>query len=222
MSKPSLSVVLPTFNRAHLIGRAIQSVLCQSYRDFELIVVDDGSNDGTDEVVNSIDDSRLRYLRHDTNKGGNAARNTGVKAARAPYVAFQDSDDEWLLDKLEKQMALFEKCSRDVVAVYCGSVRFDKGRTSYLPDFSIRNKEGQILKNLLRGNFVTTQTLIVRYGSIEEAGYFDPELRRLQEWDLVIRLANLGEFRFLDEPLVMIPCDSPTVFRAMSLHIWPL
>jgi len=93
---PKVSVIIPTYNRAHLIGRAIQSVLNQTYQDFELIVVDDGSTDNTNEVIKEFSqkDKRILYIKHDKNKGGSAARNTGIKAARGEYIAFQDSDDE--------------------------------------------------------------------------------------------------------------------------------
>jgi len=79
---PKVSVVIPTYNRAHLVGRAIRSVLNQTYQDFEIIVVDDGSTDNTKEVVKSFNDPRIRYIRHEKNRGGSAARNTGIRAAR--------------------------------------------------------------------------------------------------------------------------------------------
>ena len=105
---PKVSVIIPTYNRAHLVGRAIRSVLNQTYQDFEIIVVDDGSTDNTEEVVKSFNDPRIRYIRHEKNRGGSAACNTGIRAARGEYIAFQDSDDEWLPEKLEKQMQVFE------------------------------------------------------------------------------------------------------------------
>lgn len=107
-NNPKVSVIIPTYNRAHLIGRAIKSVLNQTYKDFEIIIVDDGSTDKTEEVVKDFKDERVRYIRREKNKGGSAARNTGIKAARGEYIAFQDSDDEWLPEKLEKQMKAFE------------------------------------------------------------------------------------------------------------------
>ncbi len=102
-NSPTVSVVIPTYNRAHLVGRAIQSVLNQTYHDFEIIIVDDGSIDNTEDVVKSLNDPSIRYTRHDQNRGGSAARNTGIKMARGEYVAFQDSDDEYLPEKVESR-----------------------------------------------------------------------------------------------------------------------
>ncbi len=109
---PTVSVIIPTYNRANLVSRAIKSVLNQTYQDFEIIVVDDCSEDNTEEIVKSFNDSRIRYIKHKKNKGGSAARNTGIKRARGKYIAFLDDDDEWLPSKLEKQIMLFEKLSK--------------------------------------------------------------------------------------------------------------
>ena len=108
---PTVSIIIPTYNRAHLIGRAIQSVLNQTYQNFEIIVVDDGSTDNTEEMIKEFQkhDKRIKYIRHEKNRGGAAARNTGIKVARGEYIAFQDSDDEWLPEKLEKQMDVFQR-----------------------------------------------------------------------------------------------------------------
>ena len=99
---PLISVIIPTYNRGALLGRAIRSVLAQSYRNIEIIVVDDASDDYSGAVVKEFSDNRLSYIRHDSNMGGAKARNTGIKAAKGEYIAFQDSDDEWVKDKLEK------------------------------------------------------------------------------------------------------------------------
>ena len=103
---PTVSVVIPTYNRAPLIGRSIKSVLNQTYQDFEIIIVDDASTDNTKEVVSNFNDERIRYIQHEENKGEAAARNTGIKATRCDYIAPQDSDDEWIPEKLSTQIEL--------------------------------------------------------------------------------------------------------------------
>ena len=92
-----VSVVIPTYNRASLLKRAIKSVLCQTYPDFEVIIVDDGSTDNTEEVIRSFDDKRVKYIKLKKNKGYPVALNKGVKTAKGEYIGFLDSDDEWLL-----------------------------------------------------------------------------------------------------------------------------
>jgi len=102
--KSTLSVIVPTHNRAHLLGRAIRSVLDQTYQDFELIVVDDASSDNTGAVVATFAVPRIYYLRHEENRDSAAARNTEIKVAKEKYVAFLDSDDEWLAEKMLKEI----------------------------------------------------------------------------------------------------------------------
>ena len=111
---PTISVIIPTYNRADFIGRAIESVLDQTYQDFEIIVIDDGSKDNTENIVKSFDDTRITYIRLKDNKGAAVARNTGIGTARGKFIAFQDSDDEWLPQKLAKQMEVFEKVDSGV------------------------------------------------------------------------------------------------------------
>lgn len=117
-NKPTVSIIIPTYNRRQSIGRFIKSVLNQTYRDFELIIVDDGSTDNTRELVAGFNNERIRYVRHEENKGEAAARNTGIKAARGEYIASHDSDDEWLHEKLAKQIRAFENCSPEIGVVY--------------------------------------------------------------------------------------------------------
>ncbi len=199
---PSVSVVIPTYNRAHVISAAIKSVLEQSFRDLEVIVVDDASTDGTEGVVRSLDDGRVRYIRHEENKGAPAARNTGINAARGQYVAFQDSDDEWLPGKLQKQMEAFRDAPPEVGVVYSGFWRIKNGGKTYIPSGGVKKKEGNILKELFRGNFVATPTMVVRKRCFEKAGMFDEHLPRLQDWELVIRLSKQCGFKCVNEPLV--------------------
>jgi len=196
---PTVSVIIPTYNRVHLVGRAIRSVLNQTYQDFEIIVVDDGSTDNTEEVVESFNDPRIRYIRHEKNRGGSAARNTGIRASRGEYVAFLDSDDEWLPEKLEKQLSVFEEDST------CGAVYTDF--LYMLPDGNVKlcqnyHPEGWILKKLLSSNVVgTTSTVIVKRECFETVGLFDESLLSCQDWDMWIRIAKRYSFRKVPEPL---------------------
>jgi len=202
-----VSVIIPTYNRAHLVGRAIQSVLNQTFKDFELIVVDDSSTDNTDDIIKEFQkkDDRITYLKHEKNKGGSAARNTGIKAARGEYIAFQDSDDEWFPEKLGKQMRIFESASLEIGVVYTGFWRIENDRKIYIPASWVIQKEGKIYKELLKWNFVTTQSILVRKVCFDRVGYFDENLPRLQDWELVIRLSKYYNFKCIDEPLLTSP-----------------
>jgi glycosyltransferase involved in cell wall biosynthesis len=199
--EPRVSVVLPVYNRAHLLERSLGSILAQTYRDFQVIVVDDASTDNTSEVVEQFRDPRVRYLRHQNNKGAPGSRNTGIMNAKGEFVAFQDSDDEWKPDKLAKQMARFDADPR-LTVVYSGVLRHDDDRLTYIPDRHIKKREGDISHALLRENFVSTVTLIVRRRGLLEVGGFVEDLPRFQDWELAIRLSQAYSFGLVDEPLV--------------------
>ncbi len=202
-SPPQVSVILPTYNRAALLPRAMRSVLAQTYDDLELIVVDDASSDDTAEVIGQFEDPRIRFLRHESNRGGSAARNTGIEAARGRYIAFQDSDDEWMLDKLSRQVAAMDEAGESVGVVYCSYLRCMEKAAVYVPEPHVRRREGNLLPEILLHNFVGTPTLLVRRECLEAAGLFLEGLPRFQDWELVIRLARACRFRLLEEPLVI-------------------
>ena len=223
---PTVSVIIPTYNRAHLIGRAIQSVLNQTYQDFEIIIVDDGSTDDTEEVIKKFQrkDERIKYVKHEKNKGSSAARNTGIKLARGKYIAFQDSDDEWLPEKLEKQMRVFENAPERVGVIYTGYWRVEGSKRIYIPSPKVKRKEGYIHDNLLEGNFVSTQTAVVKRECLQLAGMFDERLPRLQDWELFIRISKAYEFKCVDEPLVVshftpdsISANQATLIEGLTL-----
>ncbi len=217
--KPRVSVIIPTYNRAHLIERAIQTVLSQTYQDLEIIVVDDGSSDNTEEVVMTLKDERIRYIRHEENKGAPAARNTGIQAAKGDYIAFQDSDDEWLPQKLEKQMKVFETVSAKVGVVYTGFLRIENDKKEYIPYLWVTKKEGDIHKELLKGSFITTPAILVRKECFKKAGMFDERLPRLQDWELVLRLSKYYDFKFIDEPLLKSPYMTDSISSSEKARI---
>ena len=207
---PTVSVVIPAFNRAETIRAAVKSVLSQSYGDLELLVVDDGSTDGTMAVLAGLHDRRLRPLSNPRNMGVSAARNTGIRQARGTWIAFQDSDDEWMPQKLEKQMARIAALGPECVGGYCGMtiVGSPLARPSdalperYFPDAALGVREGDILESLLNVSLISTQTLIARRDLLLKVGGFDEALPALVDWDCVLRLSRLGPFAFVDEPLV--------------------
>ena len=201
---PKVSVIIPAYNRAYLVSRAIQSVLNQTYKDFEVIIVDDGSTDNTEEVVKGFDDKKVRYIKHERNKGVAATRNTGIKATRSKYIAFQDSDDEWLPEKLEKQMAGFRNASSNIGVVYTGFLRIEGDKKTYVPSPEVTQKEGDIHNSLLRGNFVTPQAAVVKRECFEKAGMFDEGISGLEDWELWLRISKYYHFKCIDEPLIIV------------------
>ena len=198
---PTVSVIIPTYNRAHLVGRAICSVLNQTFQDFEIIVVDDGSTDNTEEVVKSFNDPRIRYIRHEQNRGGSAARNTGIRAARGEYIAFLDSDDEWLPEKLDTQLKTMSTLPEHFVGVCCGYYR---ARQSKIVSVSRPMLYGKLFDKLLKSPFLNGGScLIVRKNALVAIGGFDEQLARHQDWDLLLRLALMYEIGIIDTPLVI-------------------
>lgn len=201
--EPFVSIVLPTFNRAASLPRSIHSVLEQTHTNFELLVVDDASTDDSEAVVQRFADARIRYLRQEYNKGAAAARNAGIQHARAGLIAFQDSDDEWLPDKLARQVARLLEAPPKVGLVYCAYCRLSaEGPPSRFPPGHVQPKEGDIHRALLRESFVGTPTILVRRECLDAVGGFDEQLPRFQDWELMIRLSARFEVGFIDEALV--------------------
>lgn len=199
---PNVSVILPTYNRAHLIKRSIDSILDQTYADFEIIIVDDGSTDNTKEIIEQYTDERIRYIGHEINKGAPSAMNTGIKNSKGDFLSFQGSDDKWLPEKLQKEMLIFKESSSDVGVVYSGIWSIEKNERKYKPDSSIQKKEGIIHDELLKGNFVNGLSS-VKKECFEKCGLFDENLFGLEDWELYIRISKNYEFRIVDEPLMI-------------------
>ena len=195
-----VSVVIPTHNRVDLLPRAIESVLNQTYKDIELIVVSDGSTDGTDELMgNYANDSRIKYINYKPAKGGNFARNTVFDAAKGEYVAFLDDDDEWLPTKIEKQVALMES-DKEVGLVYTGinCIYVNEG-ISYPFNPQLR---GNLSKEILFRNYVgSTSSVMLRRNYCEDCR-FDENLPALQDYDLWIKVLQGCKADVVSEPMV--------------------
>ena len=200
MSK--VTVIIPTYNRADKIEKSIKSVLDQTYEDFTLIVVDDCSKDNTEEVVAGISDERIIYHRLDTNMGAAGARNEGAKLAQTEFIAFEDSDDIWLPDKLEKQVEYMEN-NPDAGLVY-GKMRVISPENSYeFPNTSVPGDlEGDIFNWLLRRNSVGTPVMFMKKNCFDEVGGFDTSLRCLEDWEFAIRFSKKFKIGYIDEVLI--------------------
>ena len=221
-----VSVVIPTFNRARTLERAIRSVLIQTYSDLELIVVDDGSTDGTAALMAGIVDPRVIYHPLAQNQGASAARNAGMKLARGEFIAFQDSDDEWLADKLKVQVAAARGAhSTDVVVFHMKVVYgrdehrvYGPGRVCCVPDLPATDVPRDFLQISYQRNLISPQTLMFSRSLLDRVGFFDPLLVNSEDWDYSIRLTREGEVIYIPEPLVMtyIQDDSISILKRSS------
>lgn len=198
-----VSVILPTYNRAYCLERSMRSVLKQTYENLELIIVDDGSTDGTPDLVVSIEDARIRYISTKLNQGASAARNFGLQYVTGEYIAFQDSDDFWRPEKLRLQL---QEMGRAQAAFCYHKVQYDlgKGQLTILPQENIplENKRGDIYAQLLYENMVDCPALLVRRECLEEIGGFDVGLKALEDYELALRLGNAFRAAFVDEILI--------------------
>lgn len=203
-NSPKVSVIIPTYNRAHLIERSINSVLHQTFDDLELIVVDDASTDNTSSVISKITDKRLRYFRNEKNIGPSKSRNKGIELAKGELIAFQDSDDEWCRDKLEKQINLLNSSSSEAAAVYCGMEFFN---------FETREKIGEdlrevdfreVFKNGLHFLTPANVTVLIKKEVLNEVGKFDERLHAMEDTELAIRVSKKYIYGFVKEALVKV------------------
>mgnify|MGYP000371370111 CR=1 FL=1 len=212
---PTVSVIVPTYNRADALPRTIESVLSQTHEDLELFVVDDASTDDTRAVVAAYEDDRLTYLRHEQNRGGSAARNTGIDASTGEYVAFLDSDDEWRAGKLERQLAELEGRDDDWVAAYCGVTMVRENRENRVLG-ALRRRFGrlhdtegaeggaELVGAVLADDLHTSagSTLLVERAVAEQIDGFDESFDRFQDPEFLLRVLREGKLAFVDAPLV--------------------
>ena len=201
---PKISVILPVHNRADVLPRAIGSVLEQELKDFELIVIDDGSTDASAEVAKSFDDERIRLIRLERNRGGNVARNQGIRAALAPLIAFLDSDDRYLRNKLARVAAEFERRSRlDLLVDSFVKVQPPRSpKAEVIRRNPVIDDREQFRTALFtRRLWKATPAIKVKREIALEAGLFDETLRRLQDFEFLIRVSELANCASTDEVL---------------------
>ena len=203
-TKHTVTVVLPAYNRDISIARSISSVLTQSYRQFELLVIDDGSTDSTEEVVKSIDDDRIQYVKLPSNVGAAAARNQGVKLAKGDFIAFQDSDDEWVPDKLEKQLNCFDDYDASVGMVFTDMLRiYTDGSTNVFESPEVQKGRMADRYGLEYQVFgIGQQSAVIRKECFSSVGFFDESLPRFIDLEFFVRLLLQYQAVRISEPLV--------------------
>jgi glycosyltransferase involved in cell wall biosynthesis len=200
---PAVSIILPTYNRKRVISRAVQSVLRQTYQDFELIIVDDGSTDGTELLMEALTSEKIKYIRQTINRGVSAARNTGIRLAEGDYVAFQDSDDEWMPDKLEKQLECFAVSPPAVGGVFTGTYVIRDGKTIYEPSASQAMTTYDTIFDLIRKFIPAPAATMLKREALATAGLFDERLAAFEDHELFLRISKYYRFRYVPEPLVV-------------------
>jgi len=199
-----VSVVIPAFNRAEFLRKGVNSVLSQTYPDLEVILVDDGSTDDSFKVMKELQahDHRIACFRHGKNAGAQAARNTGIRNARGKWIAFQDSDDEWMPDKIERQVAALSTQKFDPwTVVHTNCLKYD-GNTGMKELWNLPVVEGKhAYAAMLRNPGPTFSSLLTSKSALETIGFLDEKTPSYQEWDTSLALARYCRFIHIREPL---------------------
>ncbi len=199
-TEPLVSVLMPTYRRAAYIGEAVASILGQTFSDWELIVIDDGSDDGTEAVVCGVTDPRVRLLRQQ-HRGISAALNTGLAAARGRLVARLDSDDIWLPDMLETQVAALDRVPEACLSYARGQAMSTTG--ALLQDVwgLPLHYPGDAFRSMVLGDSTCNITVVVRRACLDRAGSFDESMQTGEDWDMWLRVSRHGQFVFTDRVL---------------------
>ena len=223
-----VTVAMPAFNRSHIIREAIESALVQTYQNFELIVVDDGSRDNTSEIVAQVRDPRIRCIRLEQNKGVAAARNLILREARGELISFLDSDDLWKPSKLEKEVDFLQR-HPEADAVFEDLEKYDRG--AYIASFqrqtpyfstmlAERNYPREIVFTeremylcLLREVPIKPTALTVRAVALRRAGWFNEDWRAGSDWEYLIRLSRVCRFGYIDERLAVLRLQDDATHR---------
>jgi glycosyltransferase involved in cell wall biosynthesis len=198
-----ISAIIPTFNSKQYVCEAVDSVLTQTYPNVEVVVIDDGSTDGTGDLLKSKYGNRIKYIVK-PNGGPASARNLGIRNSRGEFIAFLDADDLWKPEKLERQIVAF---SEETLLVGCSQKTTNDGII-----------EKVLFRDLVIRNRFSNSGVVVRRRAIEQAGYFDerPEMRAVEDWDMWIRLARSGELRVLHCNLVDIRVTENSISAPMQ------
>ena len=198
-----ISVIIPTYNRAGTILRSVNSVLNQTYEDLELIIIDDGSTDNTKKLIEEIEDDRIRYIYLGANGGASNARNVGVSYALGEWIAFQDSDDAWRPEKLEKQMQLVHEHPEYSLIYSSFEYHDSKDNSSGFPARPYNGTmEGDLYSSLLLCNVIGCPTMLIKKEAFIQSNGFDVNYNSLEDWEFVIRFSKNNLIGFVPDYLM--------------------
>jgi len=214
---PKISIIIPTYNQASLLPRAIKSVLNQTFKDFELIIVDDGSTDDTKMIVDSFskNDFRIKYIWQKNSGSPSKPRNTGIKHSRGMYICLLDSDDQWLAEKIEKQIKLFENSKKHLGLVSCNTLIIDeksnKTRRYIIPRYR------KTLEKLLSSNFIFgPSSVMIPKKIFDDIGLFDENFKYTDDYDMWIRISQKYNFDFVPEFLLKYYIHDSSITRTLN------
>lgn len=202
MVAPAVSVVIPAFNAERTIGETLDSVLAQSLRDFEIVIVNDGSRDGTGALLDSYSarhPDRITVI-HQSNTGQAEARNNGIFAARGRFIAFNDADDVWAVEKLERQLRFLE-ANPDIGLCYTEGMTIDEGGREKERFGATSEFTGRCFETLITRNNIIGSSVMVRRAVLDDVGPFNPALRACENWELWTRIARKYPLALIDEKL---------------------
>lgn len=219
-----VSVIIPTFNRLEWLKKAVASVCAQTFRDWRLLIVDDGSNDGTESWVMELSQShpkQIELIRNSTNLGVSAARNLGIRHAESPWIAFLDSDDQWLPRKLERQLEFAKGSGLKTVLIHCDEI-WQSSRGIVKQHSKHKKGGGRQFARVAEICCISPSAALIPAGTLQETGLFREDFPVCEDYELWLRICALGDIGFVDEPLVIKNGGHPDQLsrRYHSMDYW--
>ena len=218
-NNPLVSVIIPVYNRENLIHRAIKSITDQTYKNLEIIVVNDGSTDNTEEKIKQIKDERIKYFKIKKNMGVSSARNKGIELSSGEIIALQDSDDESVPERIEKQLKLLLSSNREFGAVCCGRELYDSNTGTKIGEIL---REVDYKENFTKGSYFltpSTNNLMIKKTVLNEVGYFDERLYAGEDTELAIRVSKKYRYGFINQPLIKVTRNHNQLTRNTKNYI---
>ncbi|MCR4651618.1 MAG: glycosyltransferase [Lachnospiraceae bacterium] len=219
-----ISIIMPTYNRASVISIAIESVLNQTYQDFELIIIDDGSTDETPQIINTFTDKRIRFIHNIENRGANYARNIGIKEANGKYLAFLDSDNSFYQDYLQHRIELIENITTPVISFGQMIMKFMDSSSCIWPQINaeLLRDRVELQKIMLKENQIDTNTVILSRDIQELQSGFDEKMQRLQDWEFFFRIIrNDNNTIIYDDQISIVHNELSDCIGKKDELLWP-